>query len=156
MLIFYIVSGTAGFLLILNIIFGILILINRKKINILFNGKKVKNLEDVVLNQIKKVNGQEEQIKEVFDRIKVLEKVSQISFQKIGVVRFNPFSDIGGNQSFVVALLDRKNNGFALSSLFIKEANRVYAKAIKSGKCEQPLSAEEQEAIDRAMDTGRL
>ena len=61
---------------------------------------------------------------------------------------------MGGNQSFVIALLDDKNNGFVISSLFIKEGNRVYAKAVKDGKSDYLLSNEEKEAIAIAMGTG--
>jgi hypothetical protein len=58
---------------------------------------------------------------------------------------------MGGNQSFVIALLDDKNNGFVISSLFVKEGNRVYAKAIREGKSDYLLSKEEVEAINRAV-----
>jgi len=63
---------------------------------------------------------------------------------------------MGGNQSFVIALLDDKNNGFVISSLFIKEGNRVYAKAVKDGKSDHLLSDEEKEAINRAMGTKNI
>ena len=58
---------------------------------------------------------------------------------------------MGGNQSFVIALLDAENNGFVISSLFVKEASRVYAKTIKKGKSDYSLSKEEQEAIAKAI-----
>ena len=66
-------------------------------------------------------------------------------------MRFNPFNDLGGNQSFVIALLDNENSGFVISSLFVKEGNRVYAKAIRNGKSDHLLFDEEKEAIERAI-----
>src|SRR3989338_6484671 len=92
----------------------------------------------------------EEQIKEAFLKIKNLDNISEKTIQKVGVVRFNPFNDLGGNQSFVIALLDNQNNGFVISSLFIKEGNRVYAKFINAGKSDHLLSKEEMEAISHA------
>ena len=84
-------------------------------------------------------------------KIKNLEGICEKTIQKTGLVRFNPFNDMGGNQSFVIALLDDKNNGFVISSLFVKEGNRVYAKAIKAGKSDHALSNEEKEAIEKAL-----
>ena len=72
---------------------------------------------------------------------------------KIGVVRFNPFNDMGGNQSFIIAMLDNKNNGFVISSLFVKDGNRVYTKTVKQGKSDYVLSKEEIEAINRAINS---
>jgi len=95
--------------------------------------------------------GQVQDYKEVFARIKKLEDISKIAIQKTGIVRFNPFNDMGGNQSFVIALLDGKDDGFVISSLFIKEGSRVYSKFVKAGKSEQTLSKEEMEAIEKAI-----
>ena len=58
---------------------------------------------------------------------------------------------MGGNQSFVIALLDEENNGFVITSLFIKEGSRVYTKAIKAGKSDHVLSKEELEAVNKAI-----
>jgi hypothetical protein len=93
----------------------------------------------------------EDKIKEAFLKIKSLEDICEITIQKTGIIRFNPFNEMGGNQSFVIALLDNKNNGFVISSLFVKEGNRVYAKAIKGGKSDHLLSNEEVEAINKAI-----
>lgn len=122
-----------------------------KKFNLLLEKGKLKDLKEVLFKQIDKTKNQEETINEVIARVKSLENISERTFQKIGVVRFNPFNNLGGNQSFIIALLDGQNNGFVISSLFIKEGNRVYAKAVKNGKSEHSLSGEEQEALKRAM-----
>ena len=52
------------------------------------------------------------------------------AFQRVGLVRFNPFEDTGGNQSFALALLDAEGNGWVLSSLHARTGTRVYAKPI--------------------------
>lgn len=122
-----------------------------KKFDLLLEGGKIKDLKDVFLKQIEKEEEQNERIKEIVNRIKELETVSEKTIQKVGIVRFNPFSSLGGNQSFVVALLDKNNNGFVISSLFIKEGSRIYTKTIAGGKSDYALSKEEQEAITRAV-----
>lgn len=121
------------------------------KIDQLLENGKIKEFKDVFLSQKVKNDGLEEKIKEAFLKIKNLENTIETTIQKIAVVRFNPFNDMGGNQSFVIALLDQKNNGFVISSLFIKEGNRVYTKAVTAGKSDHTLSKEEVEAINRAI-----
>jgi hypothetical protein len=69
-------------------------------------------------------------------------------FQKIGFIRFNPFPETGGNQSFCLAILDGKDNGVVLSSLHSRESTRIYAKTIKAGKAKDyDLSSEEKQAV---------
>lgn len=71
--------------------------------------------------------------------------------QKIGLLRFNPFKETGGDQSFILALLDEKNNGVVLSGLYTRSGMRWYAKKIKeSHGVEHHLSEEEKEVIRQA------
>jgi hypothetical protein len=68
------------------------------------------------------------------------------------LIRFNPFNDIGGDQSFVLALLDENNNGFVLTSLHNRENTRIYAKSVKNGEGDNiTLSSDEKSAILKAM-----
>ena len=152
---------TDNFLLLSGITISILVLINfflvwyfykiNKRIDKLLEKGKIKDFKSILLSQDEKNKELEDKLEEAFLKIKNLEDISKKTIQKTGVVRFNPFNDIGGNQSFVIALLDDKNNGFVISSLFVKEGNRVYAKAIRDGKSDHLLSEEEKEAINRAM-----
>jgi len=122
-----------------------------KKIDKLLEKGRIKDFKDIFLSQKEKNNDLEEKIKEAFLKIKNLEDTCETTLRKTGIVRFNPFNDVGGNQSFVIALLDNKNNGFVISSLFVKDGNRVYTKAIKNGKSDHLLSEEEKEALKRAI-----
>jgi len=83
-----------------------------------------------------------------------LKKESKFSIQKIGMIRFNPFSGVGGDQSFSVALLDANNNGVVITSLYVREGNRVYAKPVKKGESKYELSTEEKKVIARAINSG--
>ena len=70
---------------------------------------------------------------------------------KVGMKRFNPFREIGGDQSFSVALLDQENNGFVVTSYYGKDLNRVFAKPLEGGVSQYELAEEEKEAIAQAI-----
>jgi hypothetical protein len=77
-----------------------------------------------------------------------IETKALFHIQKIGVVRFNPFSDTGGSQSFTITLLDGKNNGVVMTSLYARTGNRWYIKQVKEGKgIGLELSKEEESAV---------
>ena len=80
-----------------------------------------------------------------------LEALTQQSIQKVGVIRFNPFADTGGDQSFAVALLDAEGNGVVLSSLHGRADTRIFAKSVQAGRSKHALSDEEQDAIRKAL-----
>jgi Protein of unknown function (DUF4446) len=80
-----------------------------------------------------------------------LEALSQRSIQKVGVIRFNPFADTGGDQSFAVALLDAEGSGVVLSSLHGRADTRIFAKSVQAGRSKHALSDEEQDAIRKAL-----
>lgn len=110
------------------------------------NKKEPENLKELI-DQFKK-------LKENFEKISIelenLKKENKFNIQKIGIIRFNPFSEIGGNQSFSIALLDGNDDGVVITSLYTREENRVYGKPIKNGKSEYLLSEEEKIAIEKA------
>ena len=70
---------------------------------------------------------------------------------RLGVVRFNPFEDTGGDQSFAIALIDKQGDGVVISSLHSRKETRVYAKPLKNRESAYPLTEEEKEAIARAL-----
>jgi len=105
-----------------------------KTFNRLTQGTSDKDLKEVleeVLEEIKKNQKLGEELKEATEQLKA-EDLGH--FQKVGLIRYNPFSETGGNQSFVLALLDGQNSGFVITSLHSREATRVFAKPVKEGK----------------------
>jgi hypothetical protein len=72
--------------------------------------------------------------------------------QRVELLRFNPYDDTGGDQSFTVALLDGEATGVVLTSLHARAGTRVFAKDIKSGKSKYALSEEEKQVLDKAME----
>lgn len=71
--------------------------------------------------------------------------------QKIGLVRFNPFRETGGDHSFSLAVLDGNNTGFIITGLHTRERTRLYLKEIKKGKGDSELSGEEIKAFEKAQ-----
>lgn len=116
-----------------------------------FKGKKAESLESIISELFKNQKRTEEKAHKALNKIKELDKAALHSIQKIGVVRFNPFSEIGSNQSFAIALLDQKDDGIVISSLYSKEGTRIYTKPIKNGESEYSLSKEEEESIKQAL-----
>lgn len=73
---------------------------------------------------------------------------------KINLIRFNPFDDLGGDQSFVLCLLDNANSGVIITSLHTRDSTRVYAKAIKNGQSQDlALSKEETKALIKTINS---
>lgn len=83
-------------------------------------------------------------------RATAMETAARRHFDRVGLVRFNPFEDTGGNQSFALVLLDGNSDGFVISSLHSRTGTRMYAKAVKGGTAEAALSAEEAQALQVA------
>ena len=88
-------------------------------------------------------------------RSAVIEADLRTALQKVGFVRFNPFEETGGNQSFALALMDAEGNGFVISSLHARAGTRIYGKALVAGRAETARSAEETEAVRIALATPR-
>jgi cell division protein FtsB len=115
-----------------------------EQIEAFLTNSNAKDLRESILAYIKKVEALDKEIQKTEDRVKHLEGIAKISFQKVGIVRFNPFRNFGGDQSFVIALLDGKNNGFVMSSIFTEQGSRVYSKSVVGGKSRHTLSKEEE------------
>ncbi|TFG35900.1 MAG: DUF4446 family protein, partial [Parcubacteria group bacterium] len=92
----------------------------------------------------------EERLDKVLEEMKKLENRQKFSVQKLGIVRFNPFSEVGSDQSFSMALLNEENDGVVITSLYTRQENRVYGKPIKDSQSEYSLSEEEKNAIEKA------
>lgn len=77
-----------------------------------------------------------------------LEKDGFLHIQKVGLLRFNPFKDTGGDQSFILSLVDNNDTGVVISALYSRSGTRWYAKKIRNGKgVEYDLSEEEKKAL---------
>jgi Protein of unknown function (DUF4446) len=122
----------------------------RRRIDNLTGGVEGGDLEAVLGEHLETVHQVGRDLDELTARMAVVESSARHHFAKVGLVRFNPFPDTGGNQSFALALLDESDDGVVISSLHSRTGTRIYGKAVAAGKAETSLSAEEQEAVDEA------
>jgi len=126
----------------------------RKNLETLFSGKQAQDLESILLAQTKEICQLDKEIQELFEISNQIHDLAQKSVHKVGIVRFNPFKDIGGDQSFALALLDGKNSGIVISSLHTREGTRIYSKPVTKGASEKyTLTEEEKQAIKTAIAT---
>ena len=88
-----------------------------------------------------------QQLAATAQRLDAAEANAKKAVQRIGVVRYNPFEDTGSNQSFVLAMLDARGDGFVLSTLHSRQATRIFLKPVSAGKADSAVSAEEAEAL---------
>ncbi|MEF8847190.1 MAG: DUF4446 family protein [Candidatus Paceibacterota bacterium] len=143
-------SGVAGFLFLIIVFLTYQVFALKRRLGrFLRNGDK--DLEELLSSQVEKVEQQQKQVDNIKERVHNLEDTSKITFQKVGLVRFNPFKQTGSDQSFSVALLNAEDDGFVITSLYGREENRVYAKPIEEGESNYSLTEEEQEALNQAQ-----
>jgi hypothetical protein len=117
-----------------------------------FAGKSAADLEGVILEQTKSLKALDKDIQELYNISNQINNLALRGLHKVGWVRFNPFKEVGGDQSFALALLNGKNNGVIISSLYTREGTRVYSKSIVDCKSEKhPLTEEEEQAIKIAL-----
>jgi uncharacterized protein DUF4446 len=113
-------------------------------------GSEGRSLEAILDAHLEKVFEMSRELSDVVARTAILEAAQRKSFQRVGLIRYNPFEETGGNQSFALALLDAAGDGWVLSSLHARAGTRVYAKQIRDGRADTGLSAEETAAIAQA------
>ncbi len=116
-------------------------------------GSSAESLEDAIAklfednNKIKKVvNANRSDIRQIF-------RVLTRTFQKIGIVKYDAYQQMGGMLSFSLALLDEENNGFILNSVHTSDGCYTYTKEIYEGRCELELGSEERIALEKAIGT---
>ncbi len=117
----------------------------------LTSGVTKKDLRTVLEKILKNFEDQSKTSEQLEHEIEKFQKENLCNFQKMGFVRFNPFSETGGDQSFSLALLDAEGSGVVISSLHSRELTRLYAKPVKKNRSAgYELSEEEQRAIKEA------
>ncbi|MCI5051009.1 MAG: DUF4446 family protein [Candidatus Pacebacteria bacterium] len=129
---------------------AILVIILHLRLKKLMSGKSVQSLEKVIVENNKRGVLIQEELKKQNNQIKAILKDTESHIQNIGVVRFNPFKETGGSQSFAIALTDKNENGVVISSLYTRDRVNVFAKPITAGSSEYTLTKEEQSALQQS------
>lgn len=114
------------------------------------------NIENTFKEIQKMVNNVNEENKIIHANCKSLEKQLNECFQNIGIVKYDAFDDVGSKLSFAIALLDNKDNGFIINSVYGRSSSNVYAKIIENGNSTQTLSEEEIKALNKAKDLKKI
>ncbi len=109
------------------------------------------DLKKILDRLLKEEENKNKNIAELFSYVKKMEKEESSHIQKIGIVRYNPFNETGGDHSFSLALMNGEDEGFVITGLHTRERTRIYLKPIKEGKGELTLSLEEKKAIEKAL-----
>ena len=123
----------------------------KKNYRIFMSGKDAKTLEDTLIQRLDQVDSLLESNEENDSNIKVLSKNMQRTYQKMGLIKYDAFHEMGGKLSFSLAMLDMRNNGFIINSVHSSEGCYSYTKEIKLGQCAIDLGSEEAEALSIAM-----
>lgn len=123
-----------------------------KRYRALLGSAEGRDAEVLLLDYIARTNSLSAQLEQTQSELTDLRNVCQQHVQKVGILRYNAFDDVGGEQSFSLALLDANATGVVISGLCGREETRVYAKPVKAGRSTHNLSDEEITAIARAIE----
>lgn len=123
----------------------------KKRINAFMKGSDAKSLEKKIVSIIEKNEYLERATEQSQKDIRKIYKNLELTYQKVGLVKYDAFREMGGQLSFSLALLNDKNNGFLLNSVHSSDGCYSYTKEIVDGKCKLELSKEEQKAVDLAI-----
>lgn len=115
-------------------------------------GANAKHVEELLKKYSKDVDNSLIQIDELAGFVAKMHKTQQMALSKIALVRFNPFGDTGGDQSFCLAILDHYNSGVVISGVHARSGTRVYAKDVINGESKHHMSKEETKALKNAME----
>ena len=116
----YVVMGMAGIILIMFIMLIVTMAKNssmRKKYKVFMDGENGKNLEKAILDKFSAIDNLESNVEDIYRQIKAINGQLVTAYQKIGLVKYDAFKEIGGKLSFVLVLLTAENNGFIMNSM---------------------------------------
>jgi len=123
-----------------------------RKYRRLMRGSDNRNLEALLNDYLNRIEGALNAVKELEQHSQQLDRRMLRCIQKVAIIRYNPFEEMGSDQSFSIALLDALNDGYILTGLFGRNTSTTFAKPIKGGQSPYPLSNEEEEVLKLAME----
>lgn len=150
----YILIGMLTVILILMVLIIIQIVKTsklKKKYEKFMQGKNARSLEEDIVGLYEDNHFIKSSAEKNRKDIKNLYKKMESTFQKIGIVKYDAFREMGGQLSFSLVLLDQSDNGFILNSVHSTEGCYSYTKVVKNGQCDISLGEEEKQALDMAM-----
>lgn len=132
----------------------------KKRYEAFMLGNNAKSMEEEIAGLFQDIDRLKDQTKNNRKEIKHIYKRLETVFQKIGIVKYDAFQQMGGKLSFSLALLDENNTGFIMNSVHSTDGCYSYTKEIRNGECELSLGKEEEQALNMAISheflTGRV
>ena len=155
MMYIYIILGVVAALFIATIVLLVIVLVKQskltKKYNAFIKGTDAKSMEDAILKRFKEIDRllaadakKGVEIKELGDNL-------QIAVQKVGIVKYDAFKEMGGKLSFALAMLDKNNTGFVINAMHSREGCYTYIKEVIKGEAFIALGDEEKKAVNMAI-----
>lgn len=158
-----IIPGVIAGMAVLLIIVLILLIVTMSKLKKLsrsyknfMRGKDAESLEEVIMTRFQELDDLRQADKVNKKKIDEITQNMLLAYQKIGIVKYDAFHEMGGKLSFALALLDKNNNGFVLNSMHNRESCYTYIKEIIDGKSYITLGDEEKKAVDMAVNFNGL
>lgn len=149
---------TIGIMVIIMVILFVLLLVNmgktnklRKRYEAFMQGKDAESLEDTLVTRIQQIDQLVTSEKRNREDIEKISDILLHTFQKVGMVKYDAFHEMGGKLSFSLALLDQKNDGFIINAMHSREGCYTYIKEILNGNSIIVLADEEREALNIAL-----
>lgn len=149
---------TIGIMALIMVMLFVLLMVNmgktnklRKRYEAFMQGKDAESLEDTLVTRIQQID---QLVTSERRNREDIEKISDIllhTFQKVGMVKYDAFHEMGGKLSFSLALLDQKNDGFIINAMHSREGCYTYIKEILNGNSIIVLADEEREALNIAL-----
>lgn len=127
-----------------------------KKYNAFMKGSDGHTLESTILTRFKEIDILKEESKYTSEKLNIACETLITAYQKIGIVKYDAFKEMGGKLSFSLCLLDDENNGFILTSMHTREGCYTYIKEIIKGESFVVLSDEERKALEEAKNKRNL
>jgi len=156
----YVLLGSMGVTLIIGILCIVLmckIHSLKKKYRSFMSGSTMDSMEDEITKRFQEISNLQKETKEVKNRVVRIEDTLKVVYQKVGIVKYDAFSEMGGKLSFVLALLTEENDGFLLNSMHSsREGCYTYIKEIIKGESFVILSEEEKLALKQAIESKNL
>jgi len=109
------------------------------------------NIDQMLKEYIEKVDSVSKENKKILEHLQKIENEKMKCIQKIGIVRYSAFKDVGSDLSFALALLDDNNNGVVLNGIYSADSSNIYAKPIINGESKYTITKEEKQAIEQAL-----
>ena len=144
-----------GVLLIVMFILTIVCAVHYRKLyrryDIFMRGRDAESLEGTIKKLLDETNLLRSENRSAAAQVQAYYKQVKASYQRIGIVKYNAFKGMGGDLSFVLAVLDDNNSGWILNSVHSREGCYLYIKDVIEGKTEVLLGNEEKEALEKAL-----